>query len=373
MSLLIGCPACGARFKAPTRLVGRTVRCLKCMASIVVSADAAAAEPTTVEPPLSSPLPVAEVLPMTAAPIPAGPIAAEAFPEERSTAWLTGLLLAGCALAFLLVVTLLVIVLNRATPRVHVESAPENHEQGSNGSIKPVGPQEAETKPAPEEFPRGERLAELEAKEQEALAPLERQNASNAEMLQRKRKEEDELFKKTKFPGKATAQYANYLKDLAAAVRQINKDTLALERRRAEFVQAKRKLIYDHPRPDDPKLEMYGSLLLTPEEIGDLGKRSINFGSPRAAAQEHIGAASTAGIVATPAYKETLYDPDDADVAVVSYSVASYRGKKAAETQVHIFVHRSKGAWSVLELPGRMNSVLIGPAPSEYLKTPKLN
>src|SRR5262245_12899370 len=100
MSLLIGCPACGARFKAPARLLGRTVRCLKCMAAIVVSADAppadAPAEAATVEPPLPSPLPVAEVLPITAAPIPAGPIAAEPVPEERSTAWLTGLLLAGC-------------------------------------------------------------------------------------------------------------------------------------------------------------------------------------------------------------------------------------------------------------------------------------
>jgi hypothetical protein len=339
------------------------------MASIVVSAEAPTAD-ATAEPLPPSPLPVAEVLPMTAEAGPAAPIAAEQFPEERSTAWLTGLLLAGSAAAFLLVVTLLVIVLHRATPRVHVENAPENHEQGSNGSSKPVE-SEPEPKPA-EEFPRGERLAELEAKEQEALAPLERQNTSNAEMLQRLRKDEDDLFKKTKFPGKATARYANYLKDLAAAVRQINKDTLALERRRAEFVQAKRKLIYDHPRPDDPKLEMYGTLLLTPEEIGDLGKRAISFDSPRSAAQEHIVAAAAAGTVATPVYKETLYDPDDADVAVVNYSVASYRGKKAADTQVHIFVHRARGAWAVLELPGRMNSALIGPAPAEYLKTPKV-
>ena len=84
-------------------------------------------------------------------------------------------------------------------------------------------------------------------------------------------------------------------------------------------------------------------------------------------------AAAAAVTVATPLYKETLYDPDDADVAVVNYSVASYRGKKGADTQVHIFVHRARGAWAVLELPGRMNSVLIGPAPLEYLKTPKVN
>jgi len=353
MSLLIGCPACGAQFKAPERLAGRTVRCLKCNASIVVSPNPIPADPPAPAPPAPAPLPFAEPLPI---------------PAERSAAGLTALLLTGLGLAFLLVVAVLVILLNRTVSPVLVENAPENHSTEEKTNNGPLNPAETEQKPAPAELTYAERLTELEAQEQDALAPLEKQHAVNKEIMQRLRKEEDEIFKKSKFPGKAAARYATLLKDSAFAVRQINKDSLALLRKREEFIQAKRKLLVDHPQPpaDAPKFELYGSLLLTAEEIADLGKRTISFGSPRAAAQEHIVAGAAAGAVATPVYKETLFDPEDADLAAVAYTVASYRGKKVADTPVLIFVHRWRGAWGVLELPGRVNSILIGPPPTDY-------
>ncbi|MCI0681572.1 MAG: hypothetical protein L0Y71_05680 [Gemmataceae bacterium] len=372
MSLLIGCPACGALFKGPELLAGRTVRCLKCNTSMVVPAGAAPVEAAPL--PKPSPLPVADPLPIPGEPV----------PGESATAGLTALLAAGLGVAFVLVIAVLVVFLNPSAPIpiAHLsqqEGAPiAQTEEPTPSPPKPPPPKppvepapaEPEAPPEPPPFNRAEQLAELEAKEKEVLAPLEKRHATNQATLQRLHTVEDDLFKKKLVP-KVGARYGAFLRDLAAAVRQINKDTLSLVRKREELLQAKRKLIYDHPQPDDPALELYGSLLLTREEIGDLGKRTISSGSPRAAAQGHIVAAVSAGTIATPLYKETLMDPDDPDLAAVSYGVASYRGKKAADTPVHIFVHRWRGAWAVLELPGRASSVLIGPAPSNYRRSAK--
>lgn len=90
MPLLIGCPACGAQLKAPEHLAGRTVRCLKCTAPMVVSANSAPADL-----PVPAPMAFAEPLPI---------------PAEQSGAWLTAILLTGLGVVFLLVVTLLVVL-----------------------------------------------------------------------------------------------------------------------------------------------------------------------------------------------------------------------------------------------------------------------
>src|SRR5262249_45757187 len=133
---------------------------------------------------------------------------------------------------------------------------------------------------------------------------------------------------------KLNARYNVFLKDQATAVKPCVKDVLALQRQREELLQAKRKIMFDQPASDDPKLEDYGGLLLTPDEIKDQGPRALNASSPRAAAGQHLQAAEKAGTFQGASYAGTHQDPGDPDFAAVSYRTASYRGK--SDVPVHV-------------------------------------
>jgi hypothetical protein len=365
MSLLIECPSCGSRFKAPDVAAGRTVKCLACRSPIAVPVLPPPVGPTEVSKESKNHVAARE--------------AAVAQPEPihaARSALLMPLLLVGAVVAFLLVVVLFFVAVGiPRSPHVAFEPTAHDpaHEENNDADPPAPSPREAEKPPPAPRANRAERLAELEAEEKTVLALFEQQHDKSKQAIQRLRKEEDSLFPKTKLkaalPAQLPVRYAMFIKEMAAVVRQVNKNTLTLQREREQYVQARRKILIEQPEPGDPKLEAYGSLLLTEDEIRDLGKQSLTFGSPRAAAQRHIGAAEAADTVTRPLYAGTYQDPEDADVAAVSYRVAGYRGKTGADIQVHVFVHRARGAWSVLELPGRPNSVLFGPPPAEYKRT----
>ncbi len=368
MAIHISCPSCGTHFKAPERAVGHRVKCLKCQTRIPVL-------------PTATPL-----VCVNSAEAPPTPSADSAEPglileRDRPTAVLTALLITGSALAFLLTVVVLVLVLvkngvgpateQRANEPVLAAPVAESVSSGSGTTaesvvIPPPKPTKAEPPEATPPLPdRGVRLARLESEEKAALEPFLEQQEKHKKTFERLRKEEEDLYKKTKFtPPKVAARIPGFLKELNRAVRQANKDTLALIRKREEFLQAKRRLILDNPLPDDPKLSEYAGLVLTDEEISDLGKQAVSGGSPRAAAQQHL--AGAAGIVTAPAYNGVYQDPADADLMAVAYRVAAYRGKTGADLQAHVFIYRWRGAWAVLEVPGRANGILPGPPPADY-------
>jgi hypothetical protein len=368
MAVLISCPSCGTQFKAPERAVGHSVKCLKCGTRIAVL-------------PTATPLVQAnrtEITPPQSLDSAHATMAAEPNPP---TALLTALLITGSAFAFLLLVVVLVLILvkNGMGPiaeRRQQDPPPEPSPE--NVAPAPMNVPDATVDPLPktlkQELPnppplamanRAERLAQLESDEKAALEMLSEKQAFHKNVLQKLRKEEDDLYKKSKFtPPKITARIPMFLKEQNAAVRQANKDTLALLRKREEFLQAKRKLIIENPLPGDPKLSEYAGLILTEDEISDLGKQALSAGSPRAAAQPHL--ASATGAVTTPTYNGAYQDPADADVVAVAYKVAAYRGKVGQDMQAHVFVYHWRGAWVVLDLPGRPNSILPGPPPSDY-------
>lgn len=357
MSVQVACTSCGSRFRAPDRAAGKSVFCLKCHTRIAVPAPPEA-EPLLLE--------VAEATPIEIA---------DDSADQRPYTLLTALLIIGAGVAFLLVIVLLVVVINR---QPQLANAGQFNNVALPNEIDPANPQvalpiEHEPKPptAAQQPERAERLAQIESREQILLPPLQMQLEKHKQTLERLSKEEIALFPKGKIgPGplaKLTARYNVFLKDQAAAVKLCVKDALALERQREELLQAKRKIMFDYPASDDPKLEDYGGLLLTPEEIKDQGPRALNASSPRAAAGQHVQAAEKAGTFKGASYAGTHQDPDDADFAAVSFRAASYRGKP--DVPVHVFVYRWRGAWSVLELPGRTNSVLVGPPPADFKRT----
>src|SRR2546421_172769 len=148
MSLSITCTSCGARFKAPVRAAGRTVICLKCRTRIVVP-ELPEAEPMLLEP---------------APPETAGPTV-----EQRRYALLTALLIAGAGVAFLLVITLLILVLHRQSATPFANAVPLNNpgdlEAADPANPMPAEPRDPELKPQPPPpSDRANRLAEIEAR-----------------------------------------------------------------------------------------------------------------------------------------------------------------------------------------------------------------
>src|SRR4029453_17613642 len=101
MSLLIDCPNCRSQFKAPDRVAGRSVRCLKCNTNIDVPSVQAVPPPAVpspfVPPPAASP----------------DSISAELVPDAN--AWLAALLVTGIGVAFFLAIAVVVILVNRQT------------------------------------------------------------------------------------------------------------------------------------------------------------------------------------------------------------------------------------------------------------------
>ncbi|GEM_PF-4723536 len=356
MSLAITCPSCGSQFKAPDRVAGRSVRCLKCKGSIAVPA----AQPAfaAVAPPAPAPLHVVD------------PVSFDAGPQ--SAAWLPALLFTGMGVAFFLVIALLVIVLNRQAPGPIADTG-NGRPPPAPAKIEPVIP--APIEPAPEVKPplpdRAERLAAIEAQEKETLAALQKQADKHKQALQKLRKDEDALFPKNKLNAAQTAKLRAkadlFAKDQAAVVRPAIKDAMALARKREEFLQTKRKLLYDHPEAGDDKIDEYNSMLLTPDEIKDLSKRESTTATPRAAALPYVQSDDIKAVLKGTFYAGTFQDPDDADVAAIVYRVGAYREK--SDMQVHVFLYRWRGAWSVLELPGRANTVYIGQPPSAFKRT----
>jgi hypothetical protein len=359
MSVHVVCTSCGSRFKAPDRAAGKSVFCLKCHTRIAVPAPPEA-EPLLLET-------AAEAIPLEVA---------DDSADQRPYTLLTAFLIIGAGVAFLLVIVLLVVVINRQ-PAAIAHAGQFNNVAIPN-DFDPANPQfaapiEHEPKPplAAQQPERAERLAQLESRAQALLPPLQMQLEKHKQTLERLSKEEIAVFPKGKIgPGllaKLNARYNVFLKDQTAAVKPCVKDVLAFQRQREEFLQAKRKIMFDQPASDDPKFEDYGGLLLTPDEIKDQGPRALNASSPRAAAGQHLQAAEKAGTFQGASYAGTHQDPGDADFAAVSFRAASYRGK--SDVPVHVFVYRWRGAWSVLELPGRANSVLVGPPPADFKRT----
>lgn len=351
MPLHIACRSCGSQFTVPDRVAGHTVRCLKCMAAIAVSAAPSGR---------LAPLPVAE------------PLTEES--RGAASAWLTVLLCTGMGVAFFLVVALLVVMLNKppadtvgAVPRPEPFPPPENLE-----SPRPAPPEvkPPEPKPSPPSPDRVARLAAIEAEEEGAVAALRQRVELHKTTLQKLSKAEDSLFPKSSAPlkpapaAKLKARTDSFIRDQAAALRLIVTDLAALTRKREEFLQAKRKLLFETPQDGDPRLEPYGNLILTPDEIKDLVQREAGGNTPRAAALAHVQSAAVAELLKGTFYAGTFQHPDDPELAVIGYRTGTYRGR--TEQPVHVYVIRLRGAWSVLELPGRSSFVLVGPPPNEY-------
>src|SRR5262245_37548191 len=99
MSLVIDCPNCSSQFKAPDRVAGRSVRCLKCNTSIDVPSLQTAPPPAAPSP--FVPLPAASP----------DSISAELVPD--ATTWLKALLVTGIGVAFFLAIAVVVILVNR--------------------------------------------------------------------------------------------------------------------------------------------------------------------------------------------------------------------------------------------------------------------
>jgi hypothetical protein len=367
MSILAVCPVCRSQFKAPDHVAGRQTRCPRCGASM----DLPALHPPTMTPaiePQAPPVPD-EAIAATGVATRPGPSAPDLPPEHEADSggprvWLLGL---AAASGVLLVIVLGSVLAARLLP------APTDVETALEIVETPVEPEVNEAPPEPAAPPsksRAERLAEVDAQEKEALAPLQRQIDNHKQTLRRLRKEEDALFAGKLKPAaavKRSARVGAHLNDVAASMPALQRDLVVLLRKHQEFAQARRKVQHDHPEPGDVKLEDYAGLYLTPDEIGDLGKLALAAGSPKSTAGRHLQSAQSAGTVMRPIASGVFHDPDDQDLAVVVYDVTAYRGQ-AQEMRVHVYVHRLRGAWAVVELPERPNSVLPGAAPPHYLK-----
>src|SRR5262245_61043694 len=199
MSVQVVCTSCGSRFKAPDRARGKSVFCLKCHTRIAVPA------PREAEPIVLEPIPEAMVLEV-----------ADESAEQRPYTLLTALLIIGAGVAFLLVIVLLVVVINRQPAAI--ANAGQINNVAIPNEIDPANPQVAlpiENEPKPptgaQQTERAERLAQLESREQALLPPLEMQLEKHKQTLERLSKEEIALFPKGKIgPGPLAKLNARY-------------------------------------------------------------------------------------------------------------------------------------------------------------------
>jgi hypothetical protein len=166
---------------------------------------------------------------------------------------------------------------------------------------------------------------------------------------------------------KLKARTDAFNKEQAAVVRPAIKDAMAVHRQREEFLQRKRKLLFDHPEAGDVKLEEFKGMLLSADEIDDLRKREAAAGTPRAAALPYVQKDEIKEVLKGTYYAGTYQDPSADDVAAIVYRVGTYREK--SDLQVHVYLFRQHGIWQVLELLGRANTVYPGMPPSEYKRT----
>ena len=240
----------------------------------------------------------------------------------------------------------------------------------------PIATPPQELKPQPAIKPalpdRAERLAAIEADERESLAALQAQADKHKPALQKLGKDEVALFpKNVKMNAaqiaKLKARTDAFNKEQAAVVRPAIKDAVAVHRQREEFLQRKRKLLFDHPEAGDVKLEEFNGMLLTADEINDLKKREATAATPRAAALPYVQGEEIKAVLKGTFFAGVYQDPAADDVAAIVYRVGTYREK--SDLQIHVYLHRLRGVWSVLELPGRANTVYLGTPPSEYKRT----
>jgi len=364
MSLLVHCPNCSSQFKAPKRLAGRAVRCLKCNRTIDVPSGRATAAPS---PPGESP-------PES---LPAESISAETV--ARPDAWLMALLVTGIGVAFFLAVAVVVILVNKQIAGTIAGGSQKTtlpSEFTSPTEPAPIERPVQEVKPPPEnKVPppnRAERLAAIEAEESEILAALQTQADKHKQPLQKLGEDELALFpKNVKMNAgqiaKLKARTDAFTKEQAAVLRQAVKDAAAVERKREEFLQRKRKLLFEHPESGDVKLQEHNGMLLTADEIAELKKREATAATPRDAALPYVQKDEVKAVLKGTYYAGTFQDPAIDDVAAIVYRVGAYRDK--SDMQVHAYLFRQHGVWQVLELPGRANTVYIGTPPSEYKRT----
>jgi hypothetical protein len=362
MSILATCATCRSQFKAPDYVGGRRTRCPRCGTPIdLPSADAPPSLPEAARP--SSPVAATSLPPPK--PRPSPPPAARDEPAAGAPTWLLAGGAAGLSLLIVLGMILAAKLIFRGSPALETVQAHE-------GATKQAGPAAAEGDPPAEpKKTRAERLAEHDALEKETLAALEHEIDRHKPALERLRKEEDDLFRKPKFaPAKVNARLAAYRKELAALVPAIAHDVVQLIREKERFAQARRKILFDEPEPDDPKLEDYAGLYLTADEIADLGKLAISAGASRNVAQRYLQQAEAAGTVTRPIVAGVLSHDSDKDLAAVAFHVAAYRGKADPDTPVYVLLHRLRSAWNVIEIPGRNSSVILGTPPTAYKRAP---
>jgi hypothetical protein len=351
MSILATCATCQSQFKAPDHVAGRRTRCPRCGTPIDLP-------PASAPPPAAPPAPPKSRLPPPS-------LEQRHEPDDGTHPWLLAAAAAGISLVIVLGMVLAAKLMFRASPPLEMAQAAHASDSDPPEETKADVPG-AETKKT-----RAERLAEHDMLEKETLAELQQQVDRHKPALERLRKEEDDLFRKPKFaPAKVNARTGAYLKDLSSALPPIQEDLVRLARKRDELAQARRKILFEQPEPDDAKLEDYVGLYLTPEEIADLGKLALSSGAPRPVAQRYLQQAEAAGAVARPIFAGLFNHESDKDLTAVTFHLAAYRGKAEKDTTAHVLLHRLRGAWSVLELPGRNFSVILGMPPAKYKRAP---
>jgi hypothetical protein len=348
MSILVTCTSCQAKLKAPEHGVGRRIKCLQCGKSLVVPAP----------PPAVKDRPRAPIL-----------LDDDSAPTDRTWVFAAGaagaclVLVLGAVLAIKLIFTEPTVV----PPPPHGAGPPPAEEK--TPSVEPEAkPPEPEPKSPPNKL-RAEQMAEIDARFKADLAAVDEKLAKHKTTLERLRKAEDALFRTPKANQpllKGAPPYKNFIKDLAELMPGIVKDLVAGERLRDLIDQARRKVIFEHPQPGDPKYEDYVGLYLTQSEIQDLGASGLSGGSPRTPATRHVEAAQKYGTLKVPRFASVHPAPDDKDIAAAAFNVDVYLGKTGANIQAHVYVHRIRGAWNVVEFPGRNTSVIHGPPPAEW-------
>ncbi|MCS7047146.1 MAG: hypothetical protein NZO58_12380, partial [Gemmataceae bacterium] len=307
----------------------------------------------------------------------------EAFRAARraSHVALLGLFITGCVIDVVLLIVLSVVVATRQAPADQV-AQPTPWEPPSVAALpprpEPAVPPPVLPEPVPEPEPppptnqqRETRLTELREREQKELAPWLAKLEKHKQALAALSAKEDALFPKgTKFNKKQLATFASRLakfaKEQELIVVPIARDVARLARAQEEHLQARRRILRDHPEPGEPQWELVGELLLTPEEALDLEQRRLRFATPRAAATDYLKSEAAAALVQGPFYLGTLQDPADPALVAVAYRTQSYRGQTAVEIPVYLFLHQWRGVWTVVDLPGRAAAVLPGAPPGTY-------
>jgi hypothetical protein len=222
---------------------------------------------------------------------------------------------------------------------------------------------------------RAKLLAELEAKERDALAALQEENRQLEAALEQLRKEEAALRKNPRFGDpfnkQAMSQFNNLLKQQRALASKIQKTRESLDQKISDFEQERRKISVQFSAPADPKFVEHKGLLYSQEELDCLKAYEKEHASPRKVAASYMKSLIAKGLVSRPAFAGFFKNPKGNDSYAVAYKVSSVNGRKVLGDTVHLYVFKDKqGDWRVSAFSQDGVHVMLGPPPREFQPVP---